>query len=112
MPCNLSQKNNIITQCNEKKNSELCLPVTFSKSFNLGVNFCYIVVIIYLNVLCKNVKEFPTIKDPFTFRGPLLAGQGNYFISNLIMWSRYVTRIDHYMKWTYNLSEFRPHISA
>ena len=74
--------------------------------------FFYIVVIIYLNVLCKNVKEFPTIKDPFTFRGPLLAGQGNYFISNLIMWSRYVTRIDHYMKWTYNLSEFRLHISA
>ena len=70
-------------------------------------------VIISLNVLCKNAQEFPAIIDPFTFRGPLLAGQGNnYFISNSIEWSRYVTRIDHYMKWKYNLSEFRPHISA
>ena len=94
-----------------KKNSELCLPVTFSKSWIKG-KFFYIMVIINLNFLYKNVKEFPTIIDPFTFRGPLLAGQGNYFISNLIMWSRYVTRIDHYMKWKYNFSEFRPHISA
>ena len=58
-------------------------------------------VIISLNVLCKNVKEFPTIIDAFTFRGPLLAGQGNYVISNVIVWSMCVTRIDHYMKWKY-----------
>lgn len=37
-------------------------------------------VIINLNVLCKNVKEFPAVIDPFTFRGPLLAGQGNNII--------------------------------
>lgn len=110
MPCNLSQKNNIITQCNEKKIPSFAYQLHFLK-VELRVNV-YIMVIINLNFLCKNVKEFPTIIDPFTFRGPLLAGQGNYFISNLIMWSRYVTRIDHYMKWKYNLSEFRPHISA
>ena len=70
-------------------------------------------VIINFNVLCKNVKEFPAIIYPFTLPGPLLAGQGNNnFISNSNVWSRYVTRIDHYMKWKYNLSEFRPHISA
>ena len=54
--------------------------------------FFYIMVIINLNVLCKNVKEFPTIIDPLIFRGPLLAGQDNYFISDLIVWSRYVTK--------------------
>lgn len=77
MPCNLSQKNNIITQCNEKKISVLCLPVTFSKSLNIKGKFFYIMVIINLNVLCKNAQEFPAIIDPFTFRGPLLARQGN-----------------------------------
>lgn len=39
--------------------------------------FFYIMVIINLNVLYKNVKEFPAIIDPFTFGGPLLAWQGN-----------------------------------
>lgn len=34
-------------------------------------------VILNLNVLCKNAQEFPAIIDPFTFRGPLLARQGN-----------------------------------
>jgi len=69
-------------------------------------------VIINLNVLCKNVKEFPAIIDPFTLPGPLLAGQSNNFISTSNVWSSYVTRIDHYMKWKYNLREFRPNISA
>ena len=59
-----------------KKNSEPCLPVTFSKGWIKG-KFFYIMVILNLNVLCKNAQEFPAIIDPFFFRGPLLARQGN-----------------------------------
>ena len=38
MPCNLSQKNNIITQCNEKKLRALLTSYIFYK-FELRVNF-------------------------------------------------------------------------